>query len=84
MQAYIVTPTLRFLLNVTDFRGFHKISNIEFNNLRFLDIEDETMSLTTCIALCSSSNVAPFYAMVIGQRCVCAAGNNIYRNKQNI
>ena len=59
---------------VTDFRGFHKISNIVFHDSKLLDIEDDKMSLTTCFTLCTAFQITPFYAMVSGERCVCAKG----------
>ena len=71
-------------MRFSDFRGFHKISNIDFHEKIFLDIEDDTMSLTTCFALCSSHKIAPFYSMVLGSRCICAEGKNILKHYNEV
>ncbi len=55
-----------------DFLGFHKISNLAFT--ASLDITIDSMSLTTCLALCMAQTDPTHVAIIHETRCICAKG----------
>jgi hypothetical protein len=61
-------------LTIPDFLGFHNIANLKVNPL--LDIDISSMSLTTCLALCSS--LTSQVAIIAEGRCICSQGVNVY------
>ena len=69
-----------YFLSILDFLGFHKLSNLVYQPL--LDLTLASMTLTTCLAFCSSTVDDTHVAIILETRCICAKGlsKNIVKN----
>ena len=56
-----------------DFMGFHFLNNINYDAT--FDITLETMTATTCMAYCKSTNELSAVAILQGKRCICSKTN---------
>ena len=56
-----------------DFMGFHFLNNINYD--ASIDITLETMTATTCMVYCKSTNEVSVVAILQGKRCICSKAN---------
>ena len=56
-----------------DFMGFHFLNNINYD--ASIDITLETMTATTCLVYCKSTNEVSVVAILQGKRCICSKAN---------
>ena len=56
----------------SDFLGFHKLRNLIID--KTIDVTMDSMSLTTCIALCQASIEPTHIVFLLKKKCICAKG----------
>ena len=58
-----------------DFMGFHFLNNINYDAT--IDITLETMTATTCLVYCKSTNEVSVVAILQGKRCICSKATQL-------
>ena len=63
-----------------DFFGFHKLSNLVLDVS--VDVKLSSMSLSTCLAICTAQEDSISISFVLKDRCICAKGKIFFKAVQ--